>query len=86
VIFDEMQVVAELHTDRIDDALVGIAKIINLKPSGQHLLVLTHEALKKVVKAMYQTISTAGPNAGRLQQALDEGLTRYYQLGVRSDE
>jgi hypothetical protein len=61
VIFDEMQVVAELHSDRIDDALVGIAKIINLKPYGQHLLVFIHEALKKVVKAMYQTISTAGP-------------------------
>lgn len=35
---------------------------------------------------MYQTIPTAGPNAGRLQQALDEVLTRYYQLGGRSDE
>jgi hypothetical protein len=86
VIFDGMQVVAELHTDRIDDALTGIAKIINLKPYGQHLLVFTHEALKKVGKAMYQTIPTAGPNAGRLQQALDEVLTRYYQLGGRSDE
>ena len=46
MIFDGMQVVAELHTDRIDDALAGIAKIINLKPYGQHLLVFTHEALK----------------------------------------
>lgn len=81
VIFDGMQVVAELHTGRHDDALAGIAKIISLKPYGQHLLVFTHEALKKVGKALHETIPTAGTDAGRLQQALDEVLTRYYQLG-----
>jgi hypothetical protein len=82
VIFDGMKVVAELHTSRFQDALAGIAKIVSLKPYGQHLLIFTHEALKKVAKALYETIPTAaGPDAEALRQSLDQVLTRYYQLG-----
>jgi hypothetical protein len=76
-----MKVVAELHTNQIQDALAGITNIINLKPYGQHLLIFTHEALKKVAKALYETIPSAGPDAEALRQALDRVLKRYYQLG-----
>ncbi len=81
VIFDGLEIVAQLHTNKFDDALAGITTILNLKPYGQHLLIFTHEALKKVGKALYETIPTAGDDADRLQQALDRVLTRYYQLG-----
>ncbi len=86
IIFDGLQAVAQLHTDRFDDALPVIDTILNLKPYGQHLLVFTHEALKKIAKALYETIPTAGDDAGRLQQALDKVLARYYQLGGPPDQ
>ena len=81
VIFDGMQVVAQLHTNRFDDALDGITKLLELKPYGQHLLVFTHEALKKIAKALYETTPIAAERADQLQQALDQVLARYDQLG-----
>jgi hypothetical protein len=81
VVFDGLEIVAQLHTRKIDEALDGIAEILDLKPYGQHLLVFTHEALKKVAKALHENIPTAGDDAERLQNALDLVLARYYQLG-----
>jgi hypothetical protein len=37
--------------------------------------------IKKVAKALYETIPSAGPDTEALRQALDRVLKRYYQLG-----
>jgi hypothetical protein len=86
VILDGLQVVAQLHTSRFDDAIALIGTILNLKPYGQHLLIFTHEALKKVAKALHEVIPTAGEDADRLQLALADVLTRYYELGGPSNQ
>jgi hypothetical protein len=86
VIFDGLAAVAQLHTGRFDDAIAVIGTILDLKPYGQHLLIFTHEALKKVAKALHQVIPTAGPDAGRLQQALGDVLARYHELGGTSND
>jgi hypothetical protein len=86
VIFDGLEAVAKLHTGRFDDAIAIIGTILDLKPYGQHLLIFTHEALKKVAKALHQVIPTAGPDAGRLQQALGDVLARYHELGGPSND
>jgi hypothetical protein len=86
VILDGLQVVAQLHTTRFDDAIALIGTILNLKPYGQHLLIFTHEALKKVAKALHEVIPSAGEDADRLQLALADVLTRYYELGGPSNQ
>lgn len=86
VIFDGMQIVAQLHTRRFEDALGGIAELLNLKPYGQHLLVFAHEALKKIAKALFETIPGAAGHADQLQQALGKVLARYYELGGPSKD
>lgn len=76
VIFDGLEAVAYLHTGRFDDAIAIIGAVLDLKPYGQHLLIFTQEALKKVAKALHQVIPTAGSDTGRLQQALGDVQTR----------
>jgi hypothetical protein len=80
IFYDGLQVVAQLRTRKFDDALAGISALLDLKPYGQHLLLFAHEALKKIGKALYQTIPAAGRDASRLQAALDQVLAKYYQL------
>jgi hypothetical protein len=81
VIFDGLEAVANLYLGRIADAAALIGTILELKPYGQHLLIFTHEALKKVAKGLDQVIPTAGPDEARLQQMLGDVLARYNELG-----
>jgi len=83
---DGLAAVAQLHIGRFDDAIALIGTILDLKPYGQHLLIFTHEALKKVTKALHEVIPSAGGDADRLQQALSDVRTRYDQLGGPSNQ
>lgn len=81
VTFDALEIVAELHTRKFEEAMTGIQKLLELKPYGQHLLLFTHEALKKIAKALHEIIPTAGNDSGRMKSVLENVLARYYHLG-----
>jgi hypothetical protein len=68
-----------------DKAVAVISNILNLKPFGQHLLIFTHEALKKVATALYELIPTSGEDTARLQRVHGDVLARYNELGGPSD-
>jgi tetratricopeptide (TPR) repeat protein len=86
VILDGLEAVAKLHIGRFDEAIAIIGTIVDLKPYGQHLLIFTHEALKKVAKALHEVIPTSRQDADRLQLALADVLSRYYALGGPSNQ
>lgn len=86
IIFDAFQAVAQLHTNRFDEALTVIGSVLNLKTHGNHLLVFVREALGKIAKALNETIPFAGQDAARLKETLDRVLARYYQLGGPLDK
>lgn len=87
VIFDGLEAVAKLHLGRYDDALGMIDSIVALKPYGQHLLIFTHEALKKVAKALQQVIPAAtATESGLLHQSHRKVLARCKELSGPSDQ
>lgn len=81
VVLDGLEIVAQLHTDAVDEALQGIDRLLAIKPYGGYLYLSLYEALKKVARELNRVADDLEADRPRLQQALQRVLKRYNELG-----
>jgi tetratricopeptide (TPR) repeat protein len=82
VILNAIKIVAQLHTDAVDEALAGVDQLLELRNYADYVLLSLHEALKKVGRELHRVIDLEGFSSvrPRLQSALDRVTQRYYEL------
>ncbi len=84
VMLDAIKIMAQLHTDALDEALSGIERLLDIDNYADYVLLSLHEALKKTARELHRVIEAGFLEAerDRLQSALDRVLERYYQLAA----
>jgi hypothetical protein len=84
VMLDAIKIMAQLHTDEVDEALAGIDRLLDIDNYADYVLLSLHEALKKTGRELHRVIEAGNLEAerNRLQSALDRVLARYYQLAT----
>ncbi|WP_117388546.1 hypothetical protein [Mycobacterium marinum] len=84
VILDAIKIMAQLHTDAVDEALSGIKRLLDIDNYADYVLLSLHEALKKTARELHRVVEAGFLEAerDRLQSALDRVLERYYQLAA----
>jgi hypothetical protein len=81
LVLDGLEIVAQLHTNAVDEALHGVDRLVDIKPYGDHLFVALFEALKKVARELYRVSADLEADRPRLQEALSKVLKRYNEIG-----
>jgi hypothetical protein len=81
LVLDGLEIVAQLHTNAVDEALHGVDRLVDIKPYGDHLFVALFEALKKVARELYRVSADLEADRPRLQAALNKVLKRYNEIG-----
>lgn len=80
IMLSALEIVAQLHTDAVDEALDGIEKLLDLRPHGDYLLLSLHEAFKKIGRELHRVLDNLEGYRDRLQAVLDKVLARYNEL------
>lgn len=82
VILNAMRITAQLHIDLVDEALVGVDRLLELNNYADYVLLSLHEALKKVARELYRVVDLQALSSvrRRLQSALDRVMVRYNEL------
>jgi hypothetical protein len=80
VVMDGVEIVAQLHTDAVDEALQGINRLLDVNTYGNYLSMSLIEALGKVARELNKVLATLDADRPRLEEALQKVLNRYAEL------
>jgi hypothetical protein len=80
VIVDGIEIVAQLHTDAVDEALQGVDRLLDVKTYGNYLSMSLIESLGKVARELNKVAAMLEEDRPRLEEARDKVMSRWTEL------